>query len=242
MADLGFSSGNVIEETLKSLGFRSKIRLLQLYRRTQRYIDLLVDVQGHQMLSLGIFNGDPHPGNLLVLDDGKLGLIDFGQTKRITEEQRIGVARVISAIGNSCADDQIAKSMRELGFSTKFNKDSALAEYALLFFDSDIQGKEFGCATPQMYFARLNRIDPLVSVPDVASKWSLLFVRAVVSLLSRSFLMRFHSVVFVARSSFIIRGMGTVLGKQIRTSLRWKKQAGIALDAQAASGAIVAGS
>lgn len=38
-------------------------------------------------------------------------------------------------------------------------------------------------------------------------------------------------IVFVARSSFIIRGMGTVLGKQIRTSLRWKDHAAIALAA-----------
>jgi hypothetical protein len=36
-------------------------------------------------------------------------------------------------------------------------------------------------------------------------------------------------VVFVARSSFIIRGMGTLLGKQIRTASRWQDQASRAL-------------
>jgi hypothetical protein len=29
-------------------------------------------------------------------------------------------------------------------------------------------------------------------------------------------------LVFVARSSFILRGMGTMLGKQVHTSMRWK--------------------
>lgn len=170
MASLGYSSGNVLEETMKALGLRSKIRLLQLYRKAQKYIDILVDVQGHQMFSLGMFNGDPHPGNLLVLEDGKLGLIDFGQMKSITDDQRIGVARVVSAIGHSSSDIQIADSMRQLGFRTKFDRDDTLAEYGHLFFDSDIEGKKYGCATPQIYFARLNKIDPLISVPDVASK------------------------------------------------------------------------
>lgn len=27
----------------------------------------------------GVFHADPHAGNLLLLDDGRLGLIDFGQ-------------------------------------------------------------------------------------------------------------------------------------------------------------------
>jgi Ser/Thr protein kinase RdoA (MazF antagonist) len=34
---------------------------------------------GHQVLVEGVFNGDPHPGNFLVLPDGRIGLIDFGQ-------------------------------------------------------------------------------------------------------------------------------------------------------------------
>jgi hypothetical protein len=39
-----------------------------------------------------------------------------------------------------------------------------------LFFDSDMDGKLIGCATPQLYFASLTKGDPLVNVPDVASK------------------------------------------------------------------------
>ncbi len=46
--------------------------------------------------------------------------------------------------------------------------------------------------------------------------------------------------VFVARSSFIIRGMGTILGKQIRTASRWTKQAVIALNDVSGSETIAA--
>ena len=51
---------------------------------TSAWIDALFDVHGHQVFSLGVFNADSHPGNILVIEeeDGKpstrLGLIDYG--------------------------------------------------------------------------------------------------------------------------------------------------------------------
>ena len=42
--------------------------------------ELLMSIHGQQVLKDGCFNADPHPGNILLLEDGKtLGLIDFGQ-------------------------------------------------------------------------------------------------------------------------------------------------------------------
>lgn len=45
----------------------------------------------------GCFNGDPHPGNILLLKDGRLGLIDYGQVKRIDAHQRCGTAVELQA-------------------------------------------------------------------------------------------------------------------------------------------------
>ena len=47
------------------------------------------------------FSGDPHPGNSILLDDGRMAFIDFGLFKRIPgevaefelETQRLGIAR-----------------------------------------------------------------------------------------------------------------------------------------------------
>ena len=167
MESLGLAN---VGEAVGDLGIGKRLRLFRLYSRAQKYIDLLVDVQGYQMLSLSCFNGDPHPGNCLILDDGRLGLIDFGQTKRITNEERLGVARVVEAVGNGKSDSDVADAMRRLGFRTRYDTDEVLARFAALFFDSDSEGKELGCATPQMYFATLNQIDQLIDVPDVASK------------------------------------------------------------------------
>lgn len=38
-------------------------------------------MHGHQIFVDGAFNGDPHPGNILLTPDGKLGLIDYGQAR-----------------------------------------------------------------------------------------------------------------------------------------------------------------
>ena len=57
-----------------------------------KLIDDLLRVHGHEVLIDGVFNADPHPGNILYVD-GKLGLIDYGQVKRITEEERLGLAK-----------------------------------------------------------------------------------------------------------------------------------------------------
>jgi aarF domain-containing kinase len=228
---LGISGGTT---TFNSFGWISKMKLLLLYYRAQKSIDLLVDVQGYQMLHVGVFQGDPHPGNVLTLKNGQLGLIDYGQTKSITSEERMGISRIILALGTGASDAVISNAMRELGFETKFNSDTILAKYAAIFFDSDIEGKKTGCATPQEYFKALTIADPLVQVPDVAGKvgskcmYPFLFVEKHFSDVVSSIPL----LVFVARSSFILRGMGTLLDKQIQTSMRWKVFAAQALESE----------
>ena len=44
---------------------------------------VLVEVHGFEMFATGLFNADPHPGNLIAMDDGRVGLIDYGQCKRL---------------------------------------------------------------------------------------------------------------------------------------------------------------
>jgi ubiquinone biosynthesis protein len=42
----------------------------------------------------GFFHGDPHPANVLVLDDGRLGLVDFGLAGRLTDEDMSRLTRL----------------------------------------------------------------------------------------------------------------------------------------------------
>ncbi len=47
---------------------------------------LLIRTYLKQLLEDGFFHADPHPGNLLVMDDGRIAFFDFGMTGRITPE------------------------------------------------------------------------------------------------------------------------------------------------------------
>jgi hypothetical protein len=38
---------------------------------------------GAQIFRLGEFHTDPHPGNLILMEDGRVGILDWGQTKRL---------------------------------------------------------------------------------------------------------------------------------------------------------------
>jgi aarF domain-containing kinase len=46
-----------------------------------KLLDTLMRVHAYEIFQNGSFNGDPHPGNILLMPDGRLGLIDYGQAR-----------------------------------------------------------------------------------------------------------------------------------------------------------------
>jgi predicted unusual protein kinase regulating ubiquinone biosynthesis (AarF/ABC1/UbiB family) len=79
----------------------------------------------------GQFSGDPHPGNSMLLDDGRMAFLDFGLYKRMppgTVELEIAVARAIIE-GDA---DTLMRMGEEIGFFTKpdqVNPDRLLAQF-----------------------------------------------------------------------------------------------------------------
>ncbi|MCK2218898.1 AarF/UbiB family protein [Actinomadura sp. ATCC 31491] len=51
-----------------------------------------------QILVDGVFHADPHPGNLMLLDDGTLGLLDFGSVGRLDAAVRSALQRFLLAM------------------------------------------------------------------------------------------------------------------------------------------------
>ncbi|MET0325396.1 MAG: AarF/UbiB family protein [Ilumatobacteraceae bacterium] len=62
----------------------------------------------------GIFHGDLHGGNLLVLPDGRTGLLDFGIVGRLTDERRVAFLRLMIAATTNDLVGQMA-ALRDLG-------------------------------------------------------------------------------------------------------------------------------
>ncbi len=57
----------------------------------QQKMTLLVRTYLKQLLEDGFFHADPHPGNLRIMEDGRLAFFDFGMVGQITEEMRVGM-------------------------------------------------------------------------------------------------------------------------------------------------------
>jgi len=51
-----------------------------------------------QIVIDGVFHADPHPGNILLLTDGRLGLIDFGSVGRLDSGLRAALQRLLLAL------------------------------------------------------------------------------------------------------------------------------------------------
>lgn len=62
----------------------------------------------------GIFHGDLHGGNLFVQPDGRLALIDFGITGRLSEAERVAFLRMMMTATSNDVPGQVA-ALRDLG-------------------------------------------------------------------------------------------------------------------------------
>jgi ubiquinone biosynthesis protein len=51
-----------------------------------------------QIMLDGVFHADPHPGNVLLLVDGRLGLLDFGSVGRLDASLRAALQRLLLAL------------------------------------------------------------------------------------------------------------------------------------------------
>jgi ubiquinone biosynthesis protein len=55
----------------------------------------------YQITEGGVFHADPHPGNVLLLTDGRLALIDFGSVGRLDAQQRAALQNLLLALGRA---------------------------------------------------------------------------------------------------------------------------------------------
>jgi len=90
-------------------------------------LERLIDFYAEQMLVVGFFHADPHPGNLLVDKEGNLILLDYGMVKRIDADTRRSIILMIKAAYEKDYDLYIT-SAKHLGVIAYEAPKSAMAE------------------------------------------------------------------------------------------------------------------
>ncbi|MEO8540118.1 MAG: AarF/ABC1/UbiB kinase family protein [bacterium] len=94
----------------------------------------IANAYGHQIMVDGLFQADPHPGNILVLPDGKAALLDFGLTKDLPDAMRLGFARLVIATSTRDAKGIVA-AFKELGVKTQSEEPEDVLPLMQLLFD-----------------------------------------------------------------------------------------------------------
>jgi len=92
-----YSSSNVL-----TMEFSAGERV-DLYARLHpeampQLINTLVRLMLQTIFEEGLFHADPHPGNVYVLPDGRLSLLDFGMTGELDEQMRDSLTRLLEAV------------------------------------------------------------------------------------------------------------------------------------------------
>ena len=138
-----------------------------------RLVNKLVEAYARQMLELGRFQADPHPGNLLVEPDNTLVILDFGCTKIIEADARRAYARLLQAFFVQDTN-RVSQILQELGFRTQSGRPDTLLWFAELMLDklrSEGAALGQGLSNAEMVdeWIRLLKAveqDPVVHIPD----------------------------------------------------------------------------
>ncbi|KPK66842.1 MAG: hypothetical protein AMS21_00055 [Gemmatimonas sp. SG8_38_2] len=99
-----------------------------------RLLNKLVEAYARQMLELGRFQADPHPGNILVEPDHTLVILDFGCTKVIETEARRAYAQLLQAFFVQ-DKKRVSQLLHDLGFRTRSGRPDTLLWFAELMLD-----------------------------------------------------------------------------------------------------------
>ena len=91
------SSGGVLTMEY-SAGVRVDLYAKEHPDAMPKAIDTLVKLMLHTIFEEGLFHADPHPGNVFVLPDGRLSLLDFGMTGELDEPMRESLILLLEAV------------------------------------------------------------------------------------------------------------------------------------------------
>jgi ubiquinone biosynthesis protein len=95
----------------------------------------------------GFFHSDPHPANIFVLESGELGLVDFGQAGKLSDEDMAKLTRLFVDAATENID-AIPRRLRDLGVRYAPEREQEFRTELRVLFD-------------RYYGTRLSDIDPL---------------------------------------------------------------------------------
>jgi predicted unusual protein kinase regulating ubiquinone biosynthesis (AarF/ABC1/UbiB family) len=112
---------NLVSEKLLVMEFKQGMKLTERDRllaagiNPKAMAERLIEAYLKQLLLDGLVHVDPHPGNLMALEDGTLVFIDFGMMGRITPDDRENLSRLVTDLLTRNLDGAV-QALEALGF------------------------------------------------------------------------------------------------------------------------------
>jgi len=75
----------------------------------------------YQIFDVGVFHADPHPGNIIIMEDGKICYIDYGMVGKINDEDKLSLIEMISGFIEKDADRMLYSLENFASSSNKMN-------------------------------------------------------------------------------------------------------------------------
>ncbi len=93
----------------------TKISLIEMAQHDRAALaQHIVEAAFRQLFEDGLFHGDPHPGNLLVLEGDVIGLLDFGLVGRLTKQMQETLVMLVLSVALKDADS-VARLLYKVG-------------------------------------------------------------------------------------------------------------------------------
>jgi predicted unusual protein kinase regulating ubiquinone biosynthesis (AarF/ABC1/UbiB family) len=112
----------LVSDYVEGIGFEDVERLDAEER--SRFGEIVFRGSFGSIYHLRRFNADPHPGNYLLMGDGRVAFLDFGMTKELTVERIMLEQRAIDAAVRDDAEE-LAAALGDLGFLRKGRRPEA---------------------------------------------------------------------------------------------------------------------
>ena len=103
----------LVTELVEGIGFE-EIKQLPAAERS-RFGEIVFRGSFGSIYHLQHFNADPHPGNYILMPDGRVAFLDFGMTKKLDREQIVLEQKVIDAAIRG-EPEALREALHDLGF------------------------------------------------------------------------------------------------------------------------------
>ena len=149
-----YSSGRVLTmEYIAGTKITALHPVVRVDLNPQGLVEDLFRAYLRQIIIDGFFHADPHPGNVLITDDGRLALIDLGMVSRLSAARQESLLKLLLSVAEGRADqtaDVASQIGRKLEDFDRAATERAIADLVTRYKDATLQDVQAGAVIMQM--------------------------------------------------------------------------------------------